>query len=340
MRNFNKGNMVLVFLILILGACNGSGTKRPVVENLPAIDDVNDSIAEQTVTERKLRKVIIEKELLYTQHTLADTFPYKDTVRIFQWNKIRDFLAVVDSIQEEPAFWGILQNRHNKNGLAPLVNVYHRNAYNNVTDTFGIERYQGIPLFLESDSVAPFRYALDGTLVKVEPDTTIFIQTHTIYFAGEWIVPKKYIQFIADTVVFNKVLCVDRTNQNIATLEKVDSVWLVRSMNPATTGVHRPPYMHETPPGIFVIQEKRLQMIFLKDGTDEEDGFAPYANRFCNGGYIHGVPVNYPRTEMIEFSRTLGTTPRSHMCVRNATSHSKFIYNWAPTHGSLVYIFD
>lgn len=66
----------------------------------------------------------------------------------------------------------------------------------------------------------------------------------------------------------------------------------------------------------------------------------PYASRFTNGAYIHGVPVNAPRTSMIEYSWSLGTTPRSHMCVRNATSHSKFVFDWAPTERSLVVVIE
>lgn len=73
--------------------------------------------------------------------------------------------------------------------------------------------------------------------------------------------------------------------------------------------------------------------------TTETGGFAPYASRFTNGGYIHGVPVNAPRKTLIEFSPSLGTTPRSHMCVRNATSHAKFIYDWAPIEETLVFDF-
>ena len=82
-------------------------------------------------------------------------------------------------------------------------------------------------------------------------------------------------------------------------------------------------YAQPTPLGMFVLQEKKPKMIFLKDGSTATGGFAPYANRFNNGGYIHGVPTNAPAKGIIEYSYTLGTTPRSHMCVRNATSHAK-----------------
>lgn len=128
--------------------------------------------------------------------------------------------------------------------------------------------------------------------------------------------------------MFNKAIFIDRHNQNITTLERKEKgCWLIRSMNPATTGQHRPPYAQETPLGMFVLQEKKTKMIFLKDGSAATGGFAPYASRFNNGGYIHGVPTNAPATGIIEYSYTLGTIPRSHMCVRNATSHAKFISN-------------
>ena len=71
-----------------------------------------------------------------------------------------------------------------------------------------------------------------------------------------------------------------------------------------------------------------------------DGGFAPYANRFTNGAYIHGVPVNAPRKSLIEYSPSLGTTPRSHMCVRNATSHAQFVYDWAPVNKTIVFVLE
>ncbi|WP_294081420.1 L,D-transpeptidase family protein, partial [Proteiniphilum sp. UBA5384] len=68
-----------------------------------------------------------------------------------------------------------------------------------------------------------------------------------------------------DSVRFNKVIAVDVTNQNIATLEKNGKAWHILSMNPATSGVHKPPHAHETPTGIFAIQEKKEKMLYVKD---------------------------------------------------------------------------
>ncbi len=286
-----------------------------------------------------LIETVIEKELLYDQHTLTDTYPYKDTTREFQWDKIRAGLRLLDSIRQKPSRWAIFQNYRNKNGEAPLVRNFHRDAYKRISDTLGVERYQSVPLYLPEDTLTAERYGRDGALVKLLDDSNRFFRIQTIYTNGEWLVPGKYIKPV-DSVTFDKAIFVDVTNQNIATLEHVDSKWLVRSMNPATTGQHRPPYAQETPLGIFVVQEKKTRMIYLVDGSKETGGFAPYASRFTNGGYIHGVPVNTPRKSLIEYSSTLGTTPRSHMCVRNATSHAKFIYDWASVNETIVFVFD
>lgn len=286
----------------------------------------------------------IERQLLYDKHTLPDIYPYKDTIRVFQWEKIRSGLILIDSIQQnKPLAWAILQNNKNTKGAAPSARKMIKNKHNQDTDMYGTQRYQSIPLFLPDDKKLAERYGRDGSLVRymgLESDSSDYAKIETINFDGEWLVPNKYIKLINDTVTFKKAIFIDKTNQNIMTLEKVDSVWYIRSMNPATTGLHKPPYKYETPSGIFVIQQKVSRMNYLKDGTDLPGGYAPYASRFSNGGYIHGVPIDLPRTQQVEFSPSLGTTPRSHMCVRNATSHAKYVYDWAPVDETIVMIFD
>jgi hypothetical protein len=288
-----------------------------------------------------LNDIRIEKNLLYDKYTLADIYPYKDTTRQFQWDKIRERLFFLDSIQLTPAVWGVLQNYRNKNGEAPLVKKYYRNEYGNIADTLGNERYQSVPLYFTYDSIIGERYGKDGTLIKFIERTGKFVRATVPSLSDhEWLIPQKYVKKLEDTVTFRKAIFVDVTNQNIATLEKIDSTWYVRSMNPATTGLRKPPYQYSTPLGLFLIQEKKIKMIFLQDGTVATGGFAPYASRFCNGGYVHGIPVNAPRTTNIEYSASLGTTPRSHMCVRNATSHAQFVFDWAATNESVVFVFD
>lgn len=61
----------------------------------------------------------------------------------------------------------------------------------------------------------------------------------------------------------------------------------------------------------IAVQEKKEKMFYTKDGSSEIAGFAPYASRFTNGAYVHGIPTQYPNKSIIESSPTLGTTPRS-----------------------------
>lgn len=277
---------------------------------------------------------------MYDQYTLDNIYPYKDTTRRFQWDKIRTRLALLENIQKEPASWAILQNYKNRNREAPLVRTYQRNSYTRIADSLGVERYQSVPIYELSDSATAIMYGRDGWLVKYKEEVGSYKKVEAIERPGEWLIPKRYVKHLHDTVVFNKAVFVDVTNQNITSLEKVDSKWMVRSMNPATTGVHRPPYAQETPVGMFVFQEQKAKMIFLKDGSTETGGFAPWATRFSNGGYIHGVPTNVPATQIIEYSRTLGTIPRSHMCVRNASSHAKFIYDRMKPEHAILFVLD
>lgn len=304
-------------------------------------DSVTEAATPPLVEELTAGQIHISKDLLYDKYTLADSYPYKDTTRHFQWDKIKPRLAYLENIQLKPSQWAIVQNYKNRNGEAPLVKKFKRNAYGRVADTLGVERYQSVPLYLLTDSSVPERYAHDGELTRFLEDGEGFIKAELMFTGGEWMIPKKYVKIIGDTITFDKAIFIDRNNQNIASLERAGkSDWVVRSMNPSTTGRHHPPYAQETPLGMFVLQEKKTKMIFLKDGSTETGGYAPYASRFTDGAYIHGVPVNAPRKALIEYSPSLGTTPRSHMCVRNATSHAKFIFDWAPVNETIIFVIE
>lgn len=333
-----KNRTVLVLLgvllnILFFTSCESvSGDVSPEWEEEPL---------EKLETKRfTIADVQIEKALQYDKYTLDDIYPYKDTTRRFQWPKIRKLLFFADSIQIEPASWAILQNYKNKNGEAALIKAYHRNEYGNIADEYGVQRYQSISVYSLDDTIQPVRYGRDGSLIRFKEEVGTFIKGEYMWSGGEWLIPRKYVKQISDSVVFNKIVVVDVTNQNITTLEKIDEKWHVLSKNPATTGLHRPPHQQETPVGLFVFQEKKPKMFYVVDGTSKIGGYSPFASRFSNGGYIHGVPVNLPRTTNIEWSASLGTTPRSHMCVRNATSHAEFLYNWIEVEGSLLFVID
>jgi lipoprotein-anchoring transpeptidase ErfK/SrfK len=335
------------FIYLILSVCSALhlSCKDKEVSALPTPAEEH-QVSEQTKKSDPTplvtaADIILKKELVYDKYTLEDSYPYKDTVRVFQWEKIKEKLAFVENFSRERGSYVVLQNYKNKNGESPTVKNYVRNAYTRVSDSLGVERYQSAPLYKINQTEQPLFYGRDGWLGRlISSDTLDMIRLQGISFNGIWDVPKRYVKVISDSIRFNFIIFVDVTHQNITTLEQVDKEWLIRSMNPATSGVHQPPYAHETPPGMFIVQEKKPKMFFHKDGTTEIGGYAPYASRFTNGAYIHGVPVNYPQQNIIEYSYSLGTTPRSHMCVRNVSSHAKFIYERVKPYEILVFIID
>ena len=94
--------------------------------------------------------VTLTKDLLYDTYTLEDTYPYKDTVRSFKWDVIRNCLAYIENMQRDSVQWVVLQNYKNMNREAPLVRNFVRNTYRRVADTLGVERYQSVPLYLRT----------------------------------------------------------------------------------------------------------------------------------------------------------------------------------------------
>lgn len=312
---------------------------------MPMTDSIRTDTASALPAPKPLLKgtdIVIEKDLLYDKYTLKDTYPQKDTAWSFKWTLIEEWLATVENMQREAGhLWVVMQNYKNRNREAPTVRNYHRNAYGRVADSLNIERYQSAPLYLLTDTAVPERYGRDGTLARLEGTEGTFCRIRLTGSEEEWLIPARYVKTLPDSTQFRHVIIVDRDNQHIATLEHTaEAHWLVRSMNPCTTGMRRPPYAQPTPLGMFLLQEKKRRMVYLKDGSAEHGGFAPYACRFTNGAYLHGVPVNAPHTQEIEYSYSLGTTPRSHMCVRVATSHARFIYEWAPVLQTLIIVIE
>ena len=192
-----------------------------------------------------------------------------------------------------------------------------------------------------SDTLVPERYGRDGALVSFLGETGSFYRVSPVSIEGEWWVPRRYVRLLSDSTQFNHVVVVDRGRPEHCHPGTSGRRYLGHPQHESGHYGHAPSAVRAgNPAGMFVVQQKKSRMVFLKDGSAATGGYAPYASRFTNGAYIHGVPVNVPRTAMIEYSWSLGTTPRSHMCVRNATSHAKFVYDWAPTERSLVIVIE
>ena len=150
-----------------------------------------------------------------------------------------------------------------------------------------------------------------------------------------WVKPVYISEDEKSPDVLNQTIIVDRKNQNIVVFEYNDG-WEIISMSYASTGKVGE-FSLPTPLGYYMAISKKIKFDYLEDGTFDIVGFAPYAIRFSGGGYLHGVPMAYSFNEQgnkvspgyyEEYLSSIGTVPRSHMCVRNYTSHAEFMYNW------------
>lgn len=246
-------------------------------------------------------------------------------VRHFQFDKMYQELTEIKG-EADAHTTAYISNYKNYNGSAPRFN-------GGTNDDFGYRRSQSAAGYVEPDKAAYFRYLPDGILLTVLEETENFYKVKPLTFDGEYFVEKKYVSFDNSIDTLSQVIIVDRKYQNCATFEYRDDKWVMISYVFATTGKDGE-YALPTPLGHYMTIQKRDRFLYYADGTTTIAGYAPYAIRFSGGGYIHGVPVQYIVRDgnkidpgLQEYLHTIGTIPRSHMCVRNYTSHAKFLYD-------------
>lgn len=229
-----------------------------------------------------------------------------------------------------------ISNYKNKNGEPPMIG-------NMEIDSYGERRFQSAPAYTEPSYDSDFRYIADGSLIVITGKEGDFYRARVIKLGLEYYIPQNYVSTLNQLKKLNKVVVIDRKYQNEAVFENKKDQWNLVSYTYATTG-EKSKYKLPTDLGYFMAINKLPKFYYVDDETQEIVGYAPYAVRFSGGAYIHGVPVEYEKGAdgkpikdekgeykdpgMQEFLITIGTSPRSHKCVRNYTSHAKFLYDW------------
>ncbi len=258
-----------------------------------------------------------------------------------------------------------IDNYKNRGGWAP-------SRQGKVVDAFGEMRDQSAPAYYQANLQSDFRYITDGSLVTLLGERDDFYEISAVDFEGVYFVPKQYIPATPRLADLKKVVVVDRKNQNEAVFERSGQGWKLISYLMATTG-EKAEFKQETSLGHFMVIEKKSKFMYLGDISKVIEGYAPYALRFNGGAYIHGVPVNYQDVKnkvvvsqpvlddlgnvvtpavtrdvvvgrkdpgIQEYLSSIGTTPRSHKCVRNYTSHAKFLYDWAEVGKTAIIVIE
>ncbi len=235
--------------------------------------------------------------------------------------------------------YGYISNYKNKNGSPPLKD-------GKAIDEFGIQAYQSAPAYYSLENKNEFRYFPDGMIVFILAEADGHFKVRNLVYNEEFWIPKNFISFDDNLDRLDKAIIVDKANQNQVLYENKNGRWTMVSYTLATTGVPEG-NKYETPTGSFKVLQKRDRFYYLNHRTGEIGGYAPYGTRFSAGAYVHGVPVDYIKQDgenidpgMKEYLLTIGTTPRSAKCVRNYTSHAKFVYDWADLNDTAVIVID
>lgn len=99
---------------IIIASCVFYSCTSRTGEISPVHEQQTDSLSQDTIVQPEVKpvnkkltaeQIEISKDLLYDQYTLEDTYPYKDTTRQFQWDKIKERLALLENIQLQPSTW-------------------------------------------------------------------------------------------------------------------------------------------------------------------------------------------------------------------------------------------
>ena len=95
-NNMNRIASGFIIASCVFYSCTSrTGEISPVHEQQDTITQPEVKPVEKKLTAEQIQ---ITKDLLYDQYTLEDTYPYKDTTRQFQWDKIKERLALLENI--------------------------------------------------------------------------------------------------------------------------------------------------------------------------------------------------------------------------------------------------
>ncbi|SCZ06317.1 L,D-transpeptidase [Alkaliphilus peptidifermentans] len=260
------------------------------------------------------------------------------TPRNFRFDRMQD---AINELRQQVAEGELhfISNYKNENGAPPQEG-------DAAVDEYGYRVYHSAPAYNEANTESEYRYIPDGMLVRILEETEDFYRVNALTFGEDYYIPKQYIDTNVTLSQLNHVIVVDRDQQNQASFEVGEDGLNLVSYTLSTTGTPGN-FSFETTLGSYKAIVKRDRFQYLESGTQNIAGYAPFAIRFTGGAYIHGVPVAYEEEDgqqvdpgLIEYLHTIGTFPRSNMCVRNFTSHAEFLYNWIDIENGAVIVIE
>ena len=312
-----SGTVIVLFMIIVFSVSVQRNDSLEF-ENMNKVPKI--LISDQLVFNLKYKKYLIPYPYSYE---------YKGETRSFEFRRMIETAKLAAS-EFEKGDLTFVSNYKNENGLAPLYR-------GKTKDKNGALRGAAAPAYKDLNNLAEFEYIPDGTLIRIieksvagNPD---FSKVYYIKDKSEYYIPQKYVELDRKLTKVEKVIVVDLKNQTIAALENktklvfykasniyLKTEWEIVSYSKCTTG-NSAPYHQPTPEGYFYAIEKKPFFYYMADGTNVVAGKEPWGIRFTAGAYVHGMSLG-------DYSPAIGTVPLSHKCVRNYTSHAKFLYDW------------
>ena len=215
------------------------------------------------------------------------------------------------------------------------------NGEKNTPDSEGERAANATKFYKKPSDKAPWVYLGDRSLLAIEGYENNFVKV-SVPGRKDFLYVKKNMFKYTRATKFNslieKVVVVDRTNQNTQLYDYVGGEFLLTYSSQSTTGYNNNNNSYRTPRGYYIVSNLKPVMVYYDDPkkTDEErdTGRALYAVRFSGGYYLHGIPLkdDLKGTERESTRKRvesiLGSHPSSHGCVRNSDENAKFIYNW------------
>lgn len=223
------------------------------------------------------------------------------------------------------------------------------NGEKNTPDSEGERAANATKFYKKASEKAAWVYLGDRSLLAIEAYENNFVKV-SVPGRKEFLYVKKNMFKYTRTTKFNslieKVVVVDRTNQNTQLYDYVGGEFLLTHSSQSTTGYNNNNNSYRTPRGFYIVSNVKPIMVYYDDpkktveikkvGTEETKklGRALYAVRFSGGYYLHGIPLKDElkgterETTRKRVEGILGSHPSSHGCVRNSDENAKFIYDW------------
>lgn len=211
----------------------------------------------------------------------------------------------------------------------------------NLPDADGERAANAQKFYKTPDLKAKWFYYPDRSLVAIEGFEKGFIKLSSPGREGFVYVKKEEFKYTRETKFNNlieKVVFVDRINQNTQLYDYVGGEFLLTHSSKSTSGYNDNKNSYRTPKGFYIVSNIKPFMMYYEDAKPEDivkkTGRALFAVRFSGGYYLHGIPL---KDELKDDEREktrqrvasiLGSHPSSHGCVRNSDEDANFIYDW------------